>query len=28
MPFSFAPHPDEGVEKVVDMFVFFRHAAC
>jgi hypothetical protein len=28
MPLRLSPHPDQRVEKVIDMVVFFRHEAC
>ena len=26
VPFCFAPHPDQGVEKIINGLSFFRHA--
>jgi hypothetical protein len=28
MPFRLASHPDQGVQKFVNRFIFLRHAAC
>jgi hypothetical protein len=28
MPFRFASHPDQGVQKLIDRFIFLCHAAC